>query len=101
ALPRPDTGHHAARHGTRAAGPQGGPAPRGGLSRRPLRARLRHPLPAARRHGAERADHRQAGQLRDAGPLRGVPRPRVARRGRPRRRRADRAADRLLPRQDR
>ncbi|CAA9336654.1 MAG: Endonuclease III, partial [uncultured Nocardioidaceae bacterium] len=89
------------RHGAGAAGAQDRPAARGGVPRRALRARLRHPVPAGRRHGAERPDHRQAGQLGDTGPVRGVPGPGLARRRGPQRRRADHPADRLLPGQDR
>ena len=44
------------------------------LSRRPHRARLRRPLPAARRDRAERPDHRPPGQRRPPDPVRGLPR---------------------------
>ncbi|CAA9353731.1 MAG: Endonuclease III, partial [uncultured Nocardioidaceae bacterium] len=71
------------------------------LPRRPLRARLPQPVRAARGHGAQRADHRQARQPRDSRPVRRLPRPAGARRRGPGNRRGDRAADRVLPRQDR
>ncbi|CAA9388935.1 MAG: Endonuclease III, partial [uncultured Nocardioides sp.] len=88
-------------HRARAARAQGRPHPGRDLSRRSLRARLRRPLPAARRHGPQRPDHRSARQRRPADALHRLSRPdrdggRTARAPR-----ADPGAARVLPGQDR
>ena len=57
--PRPPPGDP---HRSGPARPQDRPDARRDLPRRALRARLRRPVPAARRDRAVRADHRQAGQ---------------------------------------
>ncbi|CAA9322615.1 MAG: Endonuclease III, partial [uncultured Friedmanniella sp.] len=62
---------------------------------------LPHPAGAARRHDPRRAEHRQAGQHRDSGAVRPLPRRRRLRRCGPRRAGSAHHADRLLPRQDR
>ena len=67
---------------------------------RPPRAGLREPLPAARRHGPVRPDHRPAGQPDDARALRRIPHSRGHGRGRSGGAGGDPAPDRLLPGQD-